>query len=96
MALRTRADTWPVAAVILTVSGLIAGVIVLGILLILADANQRNSIVDLVLDIGRWLTQPFHDLFPRKDPEENVLINWGIAALVYFALGGLLARLIRW
>ena len=68
--------------IITLIAGLIAGVIVLGIILVLIDANQRNTIVDFILDIGRFFVRPFRDLFPQDDPKENIVINWGIAAIV--------------
>jgi hypothetical protein len=84
------------AAVLYAITGLVVGIIVFGIILVLVGANQHNMLVDLVLDIGRWLTTPFHDLFLRPNSTERLVVNWGIAALVYLAIGGLLARLARW
>ncbi len=64
-------------SIITAIAGLIAGIIVLGIILVLVDANQRNTIVDFILDIGRFFARPFEDLFPQDDPKENIVINWG-------------------
>ncbi len=89
------ATRYSVGNVVLGVTGAIAGIIVLGILLVLAGANQSNTIVDLVLDIGRFFAGPFDDLFPQADPKENILVNWGIAALFYAAVGLLVARFAR-
>ena len=91
MAVRTRSP----GSVITAIAAIIAGIIVLGIVLVLADANPRNPLVDLVLDVGRFLTRPFRDLFPQDDPKQNVLVNWGIAALAYLLLGALIARIAR-
>ena len=82
-------------SVITAIFGLIAGIIVVGIILVLVDANQRNTIVDFVLDIGRFFVRPFRDLFPRADPKENMVINWGIAALAYVIVGAIIARIAR-
>jgi hypothetical protein len=79
--------------VVYAITGIIVGVIVLGIVLVLADANRANMLVDLVLDMASWLTTPFHGIFPRRDPDQNILLNWGLAALVYLVIGGILARL---
>ena len=89
------ATRYSVGNVVLGVAGFIAGIIVLGILLVLAGANQANTIVDLILDIGRFFAAPFDDLFPQADPKENILVNWGIAALFYAAVGLLVARFAR-
>jgi hypothetical protein len=93
VAVRTRYRS--PGSVITGIAAIIAGIIVLGIVLVLADANQRNTLVDLVLDVGRFFTRPFRDLFPQDDPKQNVLVNWGIAALAYILLGAIIARVAR-
>ncbi|GAA0271506.1 MULTISPECIES: hypothetical protein [Cryptosporangium] len=70
-------------------------VICLGIFFVLANANQTNMIVDFVTDIGRWLTTPFQNLFWMDNRDQAVLVNWGIAAVVYLFVGSALARLAR-
>ncbi|HEY7103444.1 MAG TPA: hypothetical protein VH573_17545 [Mycobacteriales bacterium] len=82
-------------SVIQTIAGVIAGIIILGIVLVLIKANPNNQIVDFILDVGRFLTKPFHGLFPQDDPRQDVLVNWGIAAVVYLILGAVIARLAR-
>lgn len=82
-------------SVITGIAAIIAGIIVLGIVLVLIKANANNTLVDFVLDIGRFFTRPFRDLFPRSDPRENVLINWGIAAIAYLVVGAIIARIAR-
>ena len=84
-----------VGNVVLIITGVIAAIIALGILLVLIGANPSNAIVDLVLDVGRFFAQPFEDLFPNDDPKVNILVNWGIAALAYLLVGALIARLAR-
>ncbi|MBT2210784.1 MULTISPECIES: hypothetical protein [Actinomadura] len=64
----------------------------LGMLLTWADANPSNGVVDAVLDAGRWLATPFHDMFTRNDREEQLYINWTIAGAAYY----LLARVLSW
>ena len=83
------------ASVITTIAAIIAGIIVIGIVLVLVGANQNNDIVDLVLDIGRFFARPFADLFPQDDPENNILLNWGIAAIAYLIVGAIIARIVR-
>jgi len=81
--------------VITGIAALIAGIIILGIVLVLIKANPDNPIVDLVLDIGTFLTRPFRDLLPQRDPRQNILVNWGIAALAYILIGAVIARIMR-
>ena len=65
------------------IAAIIAGIIILGIVLVLIKANPNNAVVDLVLDVGSFFVRPFRDLFPQSDPRQDVLINWGIAAVAY-------------
>jgi hypothetical protein len=82
-------------SVITTIAGVVAAIIIVGIVLVLIKANPNNQIVDVILDVGRFLTKPFHNLFPQDDPRQDILVNWGIAAIVYLIVGALIARLVR-
>jgi hypothetical protein len=82
-------------SVITTIAGIVAGIIINGIVLVLIKANPNNQLVDFILDIGRFLTTPFHNLFPQDNPRQDILVNWGIAAIVYLIVGALIARLAR-
>lgn len=68
--------------------------IVLAIILFDLKANPGNSIVSGIHDAGNWLTSPFHGLFSVHGARKTLSINWGIAAVVYLFVGGLIARLI--
>jgi hypothetical protein len=81
--------------VIQTIFGIIAAIIIVGIALVLIKANQNNDIVNFILDLGRFFTRPFRDMFPRSNPRQDILLNWGIAAIVYLIVGAILARLAR-
>jgi hypothetical protein len=83
------------ASVVLAITGIIVGFIALGIFFVFARANRDNMLVDFVLDVATWLTTPFHELFVRADWNEAVLLNWGLAAIVYAIIGGVIARLAR-
>ena len=69
--------------------------IVLGIVFVLLNANQANMIVDFVTDVGSFLTRPFAGLFSMDTADQSILVNWGIAAVVYLFIGSALARLAR-
>ncbi len=77
-----------------TVAAIVAGVVVLGILLTVLEANTANAIVSFVLDAARWLAGPFDGLFSLEGRKLETAVNWGIAAAVYLLVGRLLARLI--
>ena len=73
----------------------IAFFIAIGIALVALDANEDSQIVHAWLDGCRWLVAPFDDIFDLRRGKEHlqIAINWGIAAVVYYALATLLARL---
>ena len=73
---------------------LVAGVIVVGILLHVFDANSSNAIVSLVYDICRPLVAPFKNLFSLNNPKVQIAVNWGIAAAIYALVGAVIARLL--
>jgi hypothetical protein len=74
--------------------GLIAALIVIGILLRVLDANARNSIVSTIHDAGKYFVGPFKDVFTEKNPKVSIAVNWGVAAGVYLVIGTVIATLI--
>ena len=46
-------------SVISTIASIVAAIIILGIVLVLIKANPNNEIVNVILDVGRFLTTPF-------------------------------------
>lgn len=89
---RLRSRQNPVSAMILAAGWAAAAILALGMLLTWANANPSNILVDATLDAGRWLATPFHDIFTRNDPDQQLYINWAIAAAVYYAV----ARTLSW
>lgn len=90
-----RAGAWGVARIVQTIAGILAAILVLGIVLVLLEANRSNGVVEAMLDAARWLAGPFDDMFKPDDARARVAINWGIAALVIWMIGALIARLLR-
>jgi hypothetical protein len=72
----------------------VAAVLVLGILLVVLEANRSNDIVQVVRDAAQFLAGPFDGLFNLERNKVEVAVNWGIAAVVWFLVGRLIARLI--
>src|SRR4051812_33268553 len=72
----------------------VALVLVLGILLVVLGANRSNDLVKLVHDVASFLAGPFDGLFDLTRRKVEIAVNWGIAAVVWYALGRLIARLI--
>jgi len=82
------------ARVVRLIAGVVALIIVAGILLRVFDANMSNTIVRDVHDAAAWLVGPFKNLFSIKNPKVSIAVNWGLAAVVYYAVGHFIARLL--
>lgn len=82
------------ARVVRLVVGVVVVIVVAAILLVVLKTNPSNSIVSEVHGWARWLVGPFDGLFSLRNARVAIAVNWGIAALVYLFVGGLIARLI--
>ncbi len=82
------------ARIVRIVTAAVVGVIVVGVVLHLLDANSGNALVGFVYDVAGWLVTPFKGLFSLKDQKAQIAVNWGLAAVVYAVVGGLIARLL--
>ena len=80
------------AAILITTA--IAVVLVVGILLVVLEANRSNELVQFVRDAAGLLAGPFDDLFTLDSNKAERAVNWGLAAVVWVALGRLVARLL--
>ena len=80
------------AAILLT--SLIALVLILAIVLTVLEANRSNDIVQVVRDAAGVLAGPFDNLFKLDSNKVERAVNWGLAAVVWLALGRLVARLL--
>ena len=81
-------------AIILARYGCEQATIVAGILLVVLDANPTNDVVSAIHDAARALVGPFDGMFTLDSADATLALNWGIAALVYLIVGGLIARVI--
>jgi hypothetical protein len=82
------------ARVVHLIVGIVVLIIVAGIVLVLLKANATNSIVSEVHGAARWLAGPFDGIFSFHSARVAVAVNWGIAAVVYLSVGGLISRLL--
>ena len=83
------------ARVIDIVVAVVAVIIAVGVLLVVLEANPANEIVDLIHDTAAWLVGPFEDFFTLEDQKLEIAVNWGLALVVYIAVGRLVAGLLR-
>lgn len=84
------------ALIIHTIADIAAGFLGLWILLYLLDANQGNVFVTFVHAVADWLAGWSQDIFTMDTEGLRVLLNYGLPAVLYLALGhGLAVRLRR-
>jgi hypothetical protein len=90
-----RVRNW-IASLIWLAAVIAAAVLALGALFTALDqTNQSNEIVRWVLERGHDLVGPFKDLFRLETAKNTLLVNWGIAALIYLIAGKLIERFVR-
>ena len=82
------------ARAVILVATAVAAVLLLGIALVVLEANPANDLVQFVRDAAGFLAGPFDDLFNLQRHKVEVAVNWGIAAVVWYAVGRLIARLL--
>jgi hypothetical protein len=82
------------ARAVRTVTGVAVLFIVGGILIHVFEANTSNAIVSFIDDVAKWLVQPFDDIFNPDSEKARIALNWGLGAVVYAIVGGVLARVL--
>ena len=83
-----------IARFVILVGTVVALVLIAGILLVVLGANQSNAIVKAVHDAASFLAGPFDDLFKLHPRKTRIAVDWGIAAVVWYALARVIARLL--
>lgn len=89
-----------------TVVGVLAGlvrwvglvfalILVIHVLLTVGNANPDNGITVFFADAADPLALAFRNLFTPENAELRVLVNYGLAALFWLIVSGIVARLIR-
>ena len=74
---------------------IICVLLALHIAFVVFSANGDNAIVSAVNRWADWFAWRFHDIFVPKDERVGVLVNYGIAAVVYLIAGRVASGLIR-
>ena len=83
-----------IARAVVIAGTVVALILVAGIVLTLLGASASNDIVKAVHDAARFLAGPFRGLFHLDSHKATEAVNWGIAAVVWYALARLIGRLI--
>jgi hypothetical protein len=82
------------ARALVVIGTLVAAILVVGILLVVLGANSGNAIVKAIHDAAQFLAGPFAGLFKLHGHKLRVAVNWGIAAVVWYALARVIARVL--
>lgn len=73
----------------------IVAVLVVHIVLTLLEANPENGLTGLVRDLAETFNLGLGDLFVPDDPKVMVVLNYGTAAIIWFAITTVVVRLVR-
>lgn len=93
---RVRGQSLGLLAGIVRWAGLIvAAVLVLQVFFVVGSANPANTIVSWVRGWADIFALGFQDLFEPSDAKLRVLVNFGLAALFWLIVSGIVARIIR-
>jgi hypothetical protein len=83
-----------IARGVMLITGAIAVVLVLGIVLVVLEANRSNELVQFVRDAAGFFAGPLDDLFKLDSNKAEAAVNWGLAAVIWLAIGRLVSRLL--
>ncbi|WP_405021080.1 hypothetical protein OHV05_33520 [Kitasatospora sp. NBC_00070] len=79
-------------SIIRAVAHIVAGILVIWILMDLLDANQGNTVVSWFHSAADWLAGWSRGLFTVSGHTLQVLLDYGIPAVVYVVVGNLIGR----
>jgi hypothetical protein len=83
------------ASVIKILCTIFAAILVIHIVLTVASANPQNGITTFFADAANSLTLGIGDLFLPASESLKVILNYGLAAVVWLIIGAVLARVLN-
>ncbi len=84
-----------VANVIRSVVGVVITIFALHVVFVVFDANQGNEFVSVVYALAKTLVLGLGDVFTPEDALLGVVLNYGLAALIYLVVGQLVVKALR-
>lgn len=84
-----------VATVLRVVGTVIVAILLVHIVLTLLDANPANSFAQLVRDLAEYFNLGLANLFLPANPKIAVTLNYGVAAIIWYAITAIVVRLVR-
>jgi hypothetical protein len=91
---RTRAVQM-ICTIVTIICSLFAVVLAANIVMVLGEANPANGVASFVRGFAAAVSLGFDNLFTPVNPKTQVLLNHGLAALVWLGLGAVVTMLIR-
>jgi hypothetical protein len=91
----TRRAIGTVASILRIVGLVIVAILVIYILLSIFGANQANSFATFIRDGANTFSLGLADLFTPADPRLRVGLNYGIAALIWLVITGVVVGIVR-
>ncbi|MEJ2869589.1 hypothetical protein WCD74_17570 [Actinomycetospora sp. OC33-EN08] len=83
------------ASVIKILCTIFAAILVIHIVLVVAAANPQNGITQFFADAANSLTLGIGDLFLPASESLKVILNYGLAAVVWLIIGAVVARILN-
>ncbi len=84
-----------IASLLRIVGLLIVAVLVVFIVLTLLDANFANTFASAIKDLATNADLGLSTLFLPADPKIRVLLNYGVAAIIWYVITSIVVRLVR-
>ncbi|MBA8827445.1 hypothetical protein FHX42_004841 [Saccharopolyspora lacisalsi] len=84
-----------VANIIRSAVGVVVTVFALHVLFVVFDANQGNEFVSVVYALAQTLVLGLGDVFTPEGAVLGVVLNYGLAALIYLVVGQLIIKALR-
>jgi hypothetical protein len=92
---RRRDGAGAVASVIHLVTGLVVAIFLFHMLFVVFEANQDNGFVSGVYNLAKVLVLGLGDVFTPDDAKLGVVLNYGLAALLYLVVGQIIVRMLN-
>jgi hypothetical protein len=83
------------ASVIRILTVIFAAILVIHVVLTVASANPQNGITTFFADAANNLTLGIGDLFLPASESLRVILNYGIAAVVWLLIGVVIAKILN-
>jgi hypothetical protein len=80
--------------VVTTIGAVLAFIEVLYIIMVLAGANAANGFFQFIKSLAVPLALFFPGLFPVHNPDLAVILDYGLAAVFWLVITGIIARII--